>query len=742
MPTYHATGITATLATCDLQASCSNVIDLRQGAEQRTDEARVLEVFANAKCLPERVIGEDGGDRGVVQFLGVNEDMALFMVEAGEDVSRITHPIDDENVDEKMDVDVRPDSDMMIYGEDSPLTSLGATPTPTQQSFNGSPVKAAAAKNIAVSAPAAHTLKDILQSTRTILDSSLQALVLDIQLSEKSFLPPNNGKSTRGASLGKDLKVEVFINGELADVSFINARRSAASLAKQERVRFGGMRVHRQTEKPWVYVPSDKFATTDGSEVQSRWNSMRDSLLREAEARGRDKLGDLPPSAEFLLALSALDLPERWRGREGLGVVDVVVTAGKGRKYGPETFYITGPTRMEDPDYQVTYDSNIDPELRSPYDGIPLFAGMDSGSPFSLKPPQFHVPATSSPDVPLRHRTRNRQAILTGSPTKSPSPKKTTTELCADLGLDLDPKKISIEAYENAKGKIGRTRTLTQRLGDVKKMSEANQVREIERLREEFGIEGVVKEDSLEEDERVTKKMKQEINDNIIQNPGAGNFAHSPFDDVVGDGTIDPMLVFNAPPQLPQEDTDLEAVLTQNQIDMALSQGASPDGHLLRRIQSMSPQRTPMKKTKASALANSPTSVPVKAQTKPGPPKTPRRRKAGYKEEEQEEGSPFDSFTTPQTSMAKHAVRTPTRSGKFSGRRAEDGRGPGRSATKWIPTEKTASDVLRDFEVPEACVGSCVSYAEGEEAQRQIGKARRGEFREECLLVGMRFVVV
>ena len=163
------------------------------------------------------------------------------------------------------------------------------------------------------------------------------------------------------------------------------------------------------------------------------------------------------------------------------------------------------------------------------------------------------------------------------------------------------------------------------------------------------------------------------------------------------------------------------ALLTQTRIDMALGEGASSNGDLLRRIASTSPQRTALKTTRASALANSPTSTPVKQKQ---PPKTPRRNKTPI------DSSPLSSFTSINATPALNA--TPSRSG----------RGADRTARKWAPGEQTVAQALQGFEVPEACKGSCVSYAEGEKEARQIGKARNGDFSEEQVVVGMRFVVV
>ena len=737
MPTYCATGVTATLKVCNLQAALSSVVDLRQGKEQRSDEARVQKVLANAEKLPERVIGDNGGESGVVRFLGVNEDMAMFMVEAGKRVG-VQRDVDGDG-DAEMAMDGRPDSAMVMYSDDSPLTSLGATPTPTQQSFDGSPSKAATPGNTQAPPYFGPGLEERLQSTHALLaPSTQQALVLEVEVSENSFLA-HKTKRPGGASLGKDLKLEVFINGELADVQFINARRSAVQFTK-DRLRFSGVRVHRQTEKPWIYHPGDGDADMVGSkDARSGWNAVCDSLAREAALRGRGKFGNLPPSAEFLMALAALELPERMKGHEALGVVDLVITAGKGRKYGPETPYITGPTRMDDAEYQTTSDPTIDPML---CDSTPLFAGLEglNDSPVRMKP---LVPAGSSPDVLLRNSTLRQSPI--------PTPKKTTLDLAADLGLDIDPNKVSIEGYENAKGKRRGSRTLKQRLGDVGKMNEEKQAMEIEKLREEFGAEMNVREDSGMT-EPVAKRLKMgvqvDMDAEMAMYDDVGGQVSNPFIDpaltrsesvvnpalVGGDGTIDPMLMYNVPPQLPQ-DVDPEFLPAQNRIDLALSEGAASNGHLLRSIASTSPQRTAQRITQASSLAHSPTSTPVKSQLRHKVPKTPKRSKSAFKESGI---SPFAAFATPQhPSSSKLAAATPTRSAKTT-----SGRGSGRSARKWLPTEKAPADVLREFEVAEACQGSCVSYAEGEAAQRQIGKARRGEFREETVLVGMRFCVV
>ena len=53
----------------------------------------------------------------------------------------------------------------------------------------------------------------------------------------------------------------------------------------------------------------------------------------------------------------------------------------------------------------------------------------------------------------------------------------------------------------------------------------------------------------------------------------------------------------------------------------------------------------------------------------------------------------------------------------------------------------SSADALEAFEIPEVCRGSAVTFPKDKSAMRQIGKARGGMFKEECVVVGMRFVV-
>lgn len=73
MPTYYATGVNASLAVCDLQDTLSSNIRFNGGTKAQADAARLQRVFSLAENLPERPTGGSG----VVQFIGIHEDMPL-----------------------------------------------------------------------------------------------------------------------------------------------------------------------------------------------------------------------------------------------------------------------------------------------------------------------------------------------------------------------------------------------------------------------------------------------------------------------------------------------------------------------------------------------------------------------------------------------------------------------------------------------------------------------------------------
>ncbi|KAK5121322.1 hypothetical protein LTR85_005488 [Meristemomyces frigidus] len=732
MPTYYALGISATLSVANLQASLSNVVDLKQGAEQRSDAQRINDVLNNGRNLPERPIGEGGGEQGVQQFLGEREDMPFFMVEAGEGVRRKGIALRKEETAEPGV------SDDEGADTESPLTSLDATPSSGAAPYicaDGSPVPAtpdlgrlrrAAQRRVPTPAPQVPPPFTGFDRACGYLDqaSGPQALCLTIETCNRSFLLAKPDAPTKAS--GKDLKVEVFVNGQLAGISFIN-RRGAAVELMDNKVRFQGLRIHRQIEKPWIYEVAVDVGYGHNVAAEMRWHAIASALRKEANARGRNKWGDPSPSAELLHALAEMRMPDRMQGKDNIAIIDVVITAGKGKKYGPETAYMVAPTRMGDDEYS-TYNAAAAADPFSD-DVMLLDDAAENASPLR------HIGATalaafaSSPEVPLiRQRSA---AALPETPTK----KQKTIDFTSELDLSNVNLKKQIQAFENSHGKTGqRGRTLKQRLGDICKMNEENQQKQLAVLREELGEDALraLKKTVAEEEEEVQPSPSKKLRLDATCDFGFSMLADAAL---TRPDTVDPSKLWRTtpPPPLLPDGADAEAMLTQDRIDMALDAGAGSNGPLLRRIASSSPQRTPNKKTRASALANSPCAVPVKEQSSSkakanNKMPTPQHRSTTFFGN----GSPIPIDPALTASPSAAGASTTKRSG----------RGANRTRHAWDPSESTAQDALKGFQVPELCKGSVVTYGEKDGMQRQIGKARNGDFSEETLVVGMRFVVV
>ena len=171
------------------------------------------EAIDGATPLSERVIGGDGATDGVVRYLGAQADMPMKMVVASMRGVRENEGSDAEDVDEtiiaavsKAGADAMPSSSV-----DSPLTSLGATPTPTQLSFNTSPLKAVQGIQQPItqfSSPPTivHSIQEPPQLNYAM---GPQGLILNINLTSKSFMPVQSEGIKRQLFDNKDLKVEV-----------------------------------------------------------------------------------------------------------------------------------------------------------------------------------------------------------------------------------------------------------------------------------------------------------------------------------------------------------------------------------------------------------------------------------------------------------------------------------------------------------------------------------------------------
>ncbi|KAF1356079.1 hypothetical protein EJ07DRAFT_130015 [Lizonia empirigonia] len=193
------------------------------------------------------------------------------------------------------------------------------------------------------------------QKSSTPQDRRPQALALHVNLSAKAFMSGFSGKT--------HLKIDVLFNGQLSACSLVHTNdiRSGAKSLHQV---FAGYRVDFLAERPWVILPP--YTNADGGERRfrktitstQRWEQICASLQIEAKERGTNKDGEAPPSAEFMDALSTMQMPEIVKnmhkpGGRKFGVVDVIITAGVGSKLTTGANYLKTPQRLRDPNYTV-----------------------------------------------------------------------------------------------------------------------------------------------------------------------------------------------------------------------------------------------------------------------------------------------------------------------------------------------------------------------------------------------------
>lgn len=180
-----------------------------------------------------------------------------------------------------------------------------------------------------------------------------KALSLHVSLADKAFFACSfDGKSHH-------VKVDVFFNGILCSSSLAHVR-DKPTRAEFMRLIFSGTRVDVLSERPWIVLPPKSSTNTRILQThnmvtpQERWKELCDALTKEAADRGINKWHERPPSADYLMSLATMQMPEdvmrmQDRSSRNFGLVDVVITAGSGHK---NKHYLRSPARLEDQRYK------------------------------------------------------------------------------------------------------------------------------------------------------------------------------------------------------------------------------------------------------------------------------------------------------------------------------------------------------------------------------------------------------
>jgi hypothetical protein len=179
-----------------------------------------------------------------------------------------------------------------------------------------------------------------------------KALALHVMLGDQSFLRSyDNDKPQR-------CMIDVFFNGQLSSSVLVNWKE----IHTWHQV-FSGIRVGHMAERPWVVLPPGQNANGNlrglkrAISVNERWQQISSALMQEVKARGVNEYGERPPSADYLHSLATMQMSEvverlQKPGGRRFGVIDVMITAGDGKKLNNGMSYLKTPMRIVDERYR------------------------------------------------------------------------------------------------------------------------------------------------------------------------------------------------------------------------------------------------------------------------------------------------------------------------------------------------------------------------------------------------------
>lgn len=183
-----------------------------------------------------------------------------------------------------------------------------------------------------------------------------QALSLAVKLSMSCFDRSINGENIQ------DLKIEVFLDGELTHSRYI-ASRDRFQAGKSIEL-FSGSRIERNVEFAWTlkhhrcHTVSDSGDSTHkgwGAQVPggaAAWSGLCEKLRCTADTYQVNAEGHQSPTADYLESLAGLSRPilSGTHDCSLLSVIDVVISLGEGKKYPAFSGYLTRPAKLDSQD--------------------------------------------------------------------------------------------------------------------------------------------------------------------------------------------------------------------------------------------------------------------------------------------------------------------------------------------------------------------------------------------------------
>ncbi|KAF2205313.1 hypothetical protein GQ43DRAFT_35861 [Delitschia confertaspora ATCC 74209] len=340
MPRYNSLGTTVRLTVAKLADTITSDVK-RQKCDAATANVEKAEgALKSGRILSEKTVPFPGTDDGLlVNFIGKYGNTPFMMVQAGTELFRAA-----DNVGAPVKREQRGGLRKGSMGSTATV-GIGKPSPATTHSIN--------------------PLQDVNEVPETKMAG--QAIGLNVILSEKSFI------HCYGSNGRMDVKIEVFFNGTLASSTLASARDATGRLKSLHHI-FAGNRTGWLFEQPWVILPLGQ--NVDGSLRQyeraggprERWQQLSEALLREADTKGFDNYGDRPPSGDYLACLAKMHIPALVDGLQnpsgrGFGVIDVVLSTGRGDKLMGAHPYIKQPTPLKDERYKPRREDEEDGEL-------------------------------------------------------------------------------------------------------------------------------------------------------------------------------------------------------------------------------------------------------------------------------------------------------------------------------------------------------------------------------------------
>ncbi|KAL8950323.1 MAG: hypothetical protein Q9222_003646 [Ikaeria aurantiellina] len=397
MPTYHIKSINLRLSVADLQeTSTPNPVNrlCTDGINNANKAVKEFQKHFDNGILHETPLYADDEEYHL-DFLGKHKDIPFLPVHVG--LPGVSYPSDD-----KLEKTKEPPGTSLIPHDGgsqmSPLTDLPSSPQPSSPDTNGGEPLATIGSREARFAdfgvddhesdgnrsaeqqhpprrgsrpierkstddrpttPSPSTRSRRQPRVERPPSSDPQALCLRLVTKPKSFLSTH--LSTKAATLNHDLKIDVFLNGDLCSSGYITTR----SVKQDQAVGnlFSGIRNGRHTEKSWILKPhlpegpdSTKGSTASSQShsegIRRRWAEIGKKLAVAAESSGRNDREELSASGQYLESLASWPMPATLSQRlestqERFAIIDVIVTTGKGRKEDVRVSYIISPTPLK-----------------------------------------------------------------------------------------------------------------------------------------------------------------------------------------------------------------------------------------------------------------------------------------------------------------------------------------------------------------------------------------------------------